>query len=721
MRDTTLSGSRSSQTPLRLARYRPEIDGLRAFAVSAVIANHFSKALLPSGYLGVDIFFVISGYVITSSLAGRESRSVSQFLAGFYRRRIKRLVPALLVFVALASVCICFFNPEPRIALRSGVAALFGLSNVYLFLQSAQYFAPSTELNPFVHTWSLGVEEQFYLVFPLLIWFSGFGRRSKSGARNLLICVGALALASLLLFIHLYPLNQTATYFLLPTRFWEMAAGCLVFAGLSQSVRFERIVAGVPPLLLVAALLVVMFLPLDFAVPATILTIALTCLLMVCLREDTFAFHLLTFRPVVYLGLISYSLYLWHWGVLSLSRWTIGVTAQTAPLQLLAMFALASLSYELIESPFRRASWPGSNAKTILFGVAAITSCGAAIGLVLTHVAGRLSLAKPPRGDGIYTERVAWSHSSCANSLSVSMLPSSAALDRCWLRSSANQSLPPAQSRRALFAYGDSYNEQLVPAYLALQRSEPGLAVHAYYSAGCPSLLGSSYSGEKFPGHCQRVFQTYLDYFWKNSRRGDILLLAHSPFAFAGHKQFLFRLAGRSVDDHTALIAYAGQLVGLADSLRSKKRSLVLVSGIPSLAAEPEVCLQWFTRLNQNCNKDKPFDPDASALAYSVGERLARAAVAGNFAYADIYSASISAFSRSPDPWDYYYNKNHLSRQGAVAVIGAIRSALHSVVATSQRGRTLAVQRDFQATAGRPSGGWSSDRASVTNTNSRPR
>ena len=210
-------------------RYRPEIDGLRAFAVVAVIINHFNKEILPNGYLGVDIFFVISGFVITSSLYQRPSKNFKDFISGFYERRIKRLVPALSVFVLITSIAICLFNPFAGTSLKTGLSSLFGLSNIYLFQVSTDYFARSTDLNVFTHTWSLGVEEQFYILFPFLIWFSGFGRQTKNGSRNLFLAVGSLAIASLISFLYLYPINQPAAYFLMPTRFWEMASGCLLF------------------------------------------------------------------------------------------------------------------------------------------------------------------------------------------------------------------------------------------------------------------------------------------------------------------------------------------------------------------------------------------------------------------------------------------------------------------------------------------------------------
>jgi len=336
-------------------RYRPEIDGLRAFAVVAVIINHFNKNLLPSGYLGVDIFFVISGYVITSSLSGRQSKNFLDFLTGFYERRIKRLVPALAVFLISLSILICMTNPNPGRYLQAGVYSLFGMSNIFLYRDSTNYFAQSTELNPFTHTWSLGVEEQFYLLFPFLIWFSGFGRQAPRGARNLFFWIGAMTVASLTSFIYLYQVNQPAAYFLMPPRFWEMAAGCLIFIGFQRRARIEQALEQVPPLLIVAAMVGVMFLPISAAVPATISIVVLSAILISCLKNGTAAFRFFSHEKVVFIGLISYSLYLWHWGVLVISRWTIGIHLWSAPFQLLLMVLLATLSYKYIETPFRLA------------------------------------------------------------------------------------------------------------------------------------------------------------------------------------------------------------------------------------------------------------------------------------------------------------------------------------------------------------------------------
>ena len=286
--------------------YRPEIDGLRAFAVVAVIINHFNKEILPNGYLGVDIFFVISGFVITSSLYQRPSKNFKDFISGFYERRIKRLVPALSVFVLIMSIAICFFNQEPALSLRTGLTSLFGFSNLYLLKQSTDYFAQSTEFNVFTHTWSLGVEEQFYILFPFLIWFSGFGRQTKNGTRNLFLIVGALTIASLIGFLYLYPINQSAAYFLIPTRFWEIASGCLLFIGIQKRKSIEQFLDKVPPILVLALIIGVMYLPISLATTSTVTIVALTLVLIASLKKQTAAYKFFTNPKVIYIGLISY-------------------------------------------------------------------------------------------------------------------------------------------------------------------------------------------------------------------------------------------------------------------------------------------------------------------------------------------------------------------------------------------------------------------------------
>jgi peptidoglycan/LPS O-acetylase OafA/YrhL len=360
--------------------YRPDIDGLRAIAVIAVIINHFNRSLLPSGHLGVDIFFVISGYVITASLSRRPARSLNDFLLNFYTRRVKRLQPALVLFVLISGFLICLFNPTPSETIRTGIASLFGVSNIYLFKQATNYFARSAELDIFTHTWSLGVEEQFYLAFPLLAWASGFARNGRNGYRNLGFITGILSIISLLAFIMLSRTNQPAAYFLMPTRFWELGAGCLIFITLKKFSHFSLCIQKVPSLIPLTAILAIMHI--ETKSKEVVALVALTALLISCLKPGTFTYTILTRRKALYIGRISYSLYLWHWGILCLSRWTVGIYWWTVPLQLGLMLALSMISYHFVESPLRAAQWSPSRWRVIGLGLSASASTSALLSAI---------------------------------------------------------------------------------------------------------------------------------------------------------------------------------------------------------------------------------------------------------------------------------------------------------------------------------------------------
>ena len=274
--------------------YRHELDGLRAIAVIAVIINHFNKELLASGYLGVDIFFVISGYVITSSLISRGINEFGTFISSFYKRRIKRLLPALIAYIFPISFLIWIIDPIPQAALRTGLTSIFGLSNFYLFKSATNYFAISTELNPFTHTWSLAVEEQFYFVFPIIIWLCSFNKNISESRRNLFIILLTLSIPSLIAFIILYTNNQPAAYFLMPTRFWEIAFGSLTYIFFTEKSSLKEQINKLNPSIIFIFLISVLFFPQSRGVLATILVVILSCLMIICLRERTKLFNLLT-------------------------------------------------------------------------------------------------------------------------------------------------------------------------------------------------------------------------------------------------------------------------------------------------------------------------------------------------------------------------------------------------------------------------------------------
>ncbi len=357
--------------------YRQDIDGIRALAVIAVIINHINKDVLPSGYLGVDIFFVISGYVITSSLSNKSHKGFGDFLMEFYSRRIKRLVPALILNVIISSILICFFNPNPKSTLETGITSLFGLSNIYLYIQNTNYFSSSAEKNIFTHTWSLGIEEQFYFLFPFIFWFSGFGRQTKFGLRNFFFVMLLSFAVSFANFIYLSDTNQPAAYFLMTSRFWELSIGCLVF--LTTKIKFfsyDQIIQNFfSPNLIALLLIATLFFPSYSTIISTFFVVLLTATLISSLRKGTIAFSFFSLPLVVSIGVISYSLYLWHWTVVVISRWTIGIYWWSIPIQISLIILMAIASFVFIETPLRKAEWSAIRWKIVGYGLLSCLMC----------------------------------------------------------------------------------------------------------------------------------------------------------------------------------------------------------------------------------------------------------------------------------------------------------------------------------------------------------
>ncbi|MET0230137.1 MAG: acyltransferase family protein [Rhodanobacteraceae bacterium] len=353
--------------PINRTTYVPHIDGLRAAAVLSVIAYHLDSAWLPAGLGGVDIFFVISGFVVSASLAEFRKSTPQAFFAYFYARRMLRILPALVVCLLVTNVAEMLFVPNAWLSdanQQTGLYAFFGLSNYILAETGNGYFAPRAEFNPYMHTWSLGVEEQFYLIFPPLFaaWIAGGRSRVVSAALFAMGLVASLVCAAWLAKDH-----GDLAFYMIYARFWELAAGVLlyqtlVFTGHAFSEMHRPSTAparygAIASALLVAAGLVFAR-PRQFPFPGALLPVAGTLGLLGFLhgREPRgIVMRALQLPAVVFVGQISYSLYLWHWPVFVLLRWTTGLeTLAERSSAVVLTFALAIASYYVIERPPRR-------------------------------------------------------------------------------------------------------------------------------------------------------------------------------------------------------------------------------------------------------------------------------------------------------------------------------------------------------------------------------
>lgn len=334
---------------MRIDGYRPEIDGLRALAVLPVIFYHLSATLVPAGFLGVDVFFVISGYLITGLLAA-DLRDGRFNIWQFYERRARRILPALfLVIAACVLPAATLMLPGQHADFGRAILAAVGFVSNLLYYDSTGYFMPSAEFMPLLHTWSLAVEEQFYLFFPLILYAAW-----RLSVRSLPVAVACFGLASLAAALWFSRTDPAAQFYLLPGRAWELMAGALVallrrpppraFAEMLATVGIVMIavgyglpdggllVPGLPPLLPVAG-----------------------AALFLWAGSGSIVGQLLAVAPLRWVGLISYSAYLWHWPLLAFWRLRGGgdVTVASGAVIFAATLALATLTYHFVERPFR--------------------------------------------------------------------------------------------------------------------------------------------------------------------------------------------------------------------------------------------------------------------------------------------------------------------------------------------------------------------------------
>ncbi|MCG7394030.1 acyltransferase [Microvirga sp. ACRRW] len=599
-------------------QYYPYIDGLRALAVLAVFIYHLHGPWLPGGFVGVDVFFVISGFIVSASMAGFKGQGFWSFIGYFYARRIKRIVPALLVCLLGTAILTALFIPPSWLSSvnqQTGFYAIFGLSNFILAQSGRDYFAPTTEFNPYTHTWSLGVEEQFYLIFPLLFigWLTGGRKRLVSTA-----LFAALGFASLGWSAWQSWSNPTNAYFLTPSRFWELAAGALLFQLVSltpptnstdgKRKLFRAAIGGFSIALLLAAFFISS--PKRFPIPDVLLSIVGTLGLIWSLHghKELRRLHaVLGSRPLVAIGRISYSLYLWHWPVFVLFRWTYGLeTLSMKALAAALALLLAVASWRFVENPIRYESRLKKlpYVAVIASGLAAMV-CIAGLTKILADNQRRVSLSVVTQSpDAWYPEGMASSpdHPGCT------AFPTKSVVDGGLLLTFSPHGCetPVNLSKHTVYAIGDSHALAYHRMFQLFSIRE-ATRVQVYANGGCPFLSLQPGKDVENP-RCRPHIEAALRDMRSRIKPGDVLFLPSLRLTRLSDQWIYFgeERARKSVTENGHIQARQRAVANAVETLREfSDRGVIIVFEAPKplFKSPPFRCADWFNRENPICEQ----------------------------------------------------------------------------------------------------------------------
>jgi peptidoglycan/LPS O-acetylase OafA/YrhL len=538
--------------------YRPDIDGLRGIAVFAVIVGHFWPHIFPSAYLGVDVFFVISGYVITSSIQKYTTETLSSFLSIFYARRIKRIFPALIFCLTAVSLVSLLVIPNATTSLMTAFTAVIGLSNLFLMYSSADYFGLATEYNLFTHTWSLGVEEQFYLVYPVIFWLSiSF---LKTGSRRSLLAV--VLILSLLSFILLSMEDAAWSYYFPLFRAWEFLIGVGVFflrgknAIRQHHVFLLSLLIGLMAVFLVDRSLYI----------TTIIVVAITGLIIYFSMAGTVVFELLTSKIILWLGTRSYSIYLWHWPVLVLMKVTLGIAIGWLLLALLLTLVISEFSYNVVETKFR-----SLKAKPSIIYKTGFATAISALAVILVS-------AKPLQGELLIVKNYTG-----GEAVHTSLACHSGSMSECLNKDE--------EGDKTVFVIGDSHATNLVPS---IKKSAEAHGYEFKYFGGVKFIRTIFNEPTCIDYTCIEPNINLLKQALSKIKQGDIVFFSMSRSRLYLPEYYLYEGISRHGNENrqgAELLRLA--LVELYEFLNSRKAKLVFVDDIPATCS-----LSDYLRLN---------------------------------------------------------------------------------------------------------------------------
>ncbi len=629
----------------------PFIDGLRALAVLPVIFFHFDLPFLTGGYIGVDVFFVISGFLITNVLL-EMTRQGRFSIVRFYERRARRILPALFLTCLLCILgALVLFVPNDFKSFSKSLEGVSVFVSNFIFARWIGYFAATPSIDPLLHTWSLAVEEQFYIFFPVILYMAG---------RFLNKSIYILFSISLILNLALISISPEKTFYLLHSRAWELLAGSILALHL-QNIRLAPPLAQGMSCIGFAALLAGFFLyDRDTVFPgaAALLPVAATVLLIWSnLNNITAAGRLLATAPFVKIGLISYGLYLYHWPVMVFARYYLDRPLMPADsiLAFLLIGLMAVLSYRFVEQPIRSGAMFTSQKSLFRFSALGLLLIGL-IGLAGVYTKGlpaRFDKAALQYATGSTDTNRSWGH----------CVPGPQSLDEkniCRL-GMAEPSSPN------FLVWGDSHAAALEPALNSLAQ-EKRIAGRMVTYSGCPSLTGVKRTDGFIDFSCSDVAEIVFSLIQKHKIKNLLLVTRWDVYALGQEQGSIetTRNPAISFQDMTGQKAFAASF---KETVRRLKKA-----GVVNIWVMKQVPPQ-LVHVPSALAKAVYFDRDLEKLKRPYKDVLARRRVIDEvFAESDVFfidpmekfCPKKSACLIAHEGRSLYSDHGHLSTTGAL-------------------------------------------------------
>ncbi len=543
--------------------WRPDVEGLRAVAILLVVLYHSGVSSISGGFIGVDVFFVISGFLI-GGIINKEITNDEFSFRAFYFRRIRRIAPALFfMLLCISTACYLLLSPlEFRDYAKYAAAVLLSLPNVAL-LKGGDYFSSSADLNPLLMTWSLGIEEQFYFVLPVILIIAS---RKKLSAKKI---IAAITLLSLLGSIVLTPVDQQKAFYLLHTRAWELGLGVMLALSMRQPLQGKS-----ANLLSLAGLLMIvipaLILDRNSSFPGHLAMFPALGAALIIASAGTLNQRLLANKPMRFIGRVSYSWYLWHWPVLSLA--SIISDGPLTTIQGLALSAaallIATFSCYAVEQPFRQPA--GQRQLRTIMTYCALCAAGAGLFFNVYLNNGWHTRFSEQVNNGEQL-KVAAQANPCLRDYGPN-LPSQ------------NPHCIPSSRETSIALVGDSHASALRPAveqYARLQ-DKP---LYQMTKASCPFLIGATRETSGYPHHateCQQFNQSVLKILM-DSNIDEVIISAYWEAGISAIPGYGYQAAGEN-DNYQAL---SSGLHATVMQLLAANKKVTIIEDAPGLEVDP--------------------------------------------------------------------------------------------------------------------------------------